>query len=326
MGAAMPSRFLRGLIAPAAALLAAGAFAQAYPAKTVRVIVPFPPGGSADAASRSMAEKLSGLWGQPVVLEHKPGAGTTIAAAYVAASAPDAYTLLFCGAISHAASANLYPNLGYDAVRSFAALGTISLSPFILVVSQNTKVDTVRELVELARAKPGVLNYASSGNGASPHLAAEMFARAAGIRMVHVPFKGMAPALVALLSGEVDLAFADVAVMPQVRSGRLKALAVTTARASPLVPGVPTLAEAGVAGVDIPSVTGFIAPAGTPRETVAFINASMGRALASADLRERLIGLGFEPFASTPGEFGAFLAAEVRRYAQVIREAGIKLE
>jgi tripartite-type tricarboxylate transporter receptor subunit TctC len=326
MGAAMPSRFLRALIPAAAALLAAGAFAQGYPAKAVRVIVPFPPGGSADAASRSMAEKLSGLWGRPVVLEHKPGAGTTIAAAYVAASAPDAYTLLFCGAISHAASANLYPNLGYDALKSFAALGTISLSPFILVVNQNTKAGTVRELVELARAKPGVLNYASSGNGASPHLAAEMFAHAAGIRMVHVPFKGMAPALLALVSGEVDLAFADVAVMPQVRSGRLKALAVTTARASPLVPGVPTLAEAGVAGVDIPSVTGFIAPAGTPHETVAFINASMGKALASNDLRERLIGLGFEPYASTPEEFGAFLATELRRYAQVIREAGIKVD
>lgn len=322
----MPSRFLRALIPIAAALLAAGALAQSYPAKTVRVIVPFPPGGSADAASRSMAEKLSSLWGQPVILEHKPGAGTTIAAAYVAASSPDAYTLLFCGAISHAASANLYRNLSYDAVKSFAALGTISLSPFILVVSQNTKAGTVRELVELARAKPGALNYASSGNGASPHLAAEMFAHAAGIRMVHVPFKGMAPALVALLAGEVDLTFADVAVMPQVRSGRLRALAVTTAKPSPLVPGVPTLAEAGVAGVEVPSVTGFIAPAGTPRETVAFINASMGKALASNDLRERLVGLGFEPFASTPEEFGAFLAAEVRRYAQVIRDAGIRVD
>ena len=311
----------------AAALLAAGgAFAQGYPAKAARVIVPFPPGGSADAASRSMAEKLAELWGQPVVLEHKPGAGTTIAAAYVATSAPDGYTLYFCGAISHAASANLYRNLGYDAVKSFVALGTISLSPFILVVNSGAKAGSVRELVEYARARPGVLNYASSGNGASPHLAAEMFARATGIQMVHVPFKGMQPALVALLGGEVDLAFADVAVMPQVKSGRLKALAVTTARPSPLVPGVPTLAEAGVTGVEIPSVTGFIAPAGTPREIVAFINASMGRALASDDLRARLAALGFEPFASTPEDFGAFLAAEVRRYAQVIRDAGIKVD
>jgi tripartite-type tricarboxylate transporter receptor subunit TctC len=326
MVAAMPSGFLRALLPIAAALFAASAFAQAYPAKAVRVIVPFPPGGSADAASRSMAEKLSGLWAQPVVLEHKPGAGTTIAAAYVAASAPDGYTILFCGAISHAASANLYRNLGYDAVKSFAALGTISLSPFILVVNPSTKAASVSELIELARAKPGALNYASSGNGASPHLAAEMFSRAAGIRIVHVPFKGMAPALVALMAGEVDLTFADVAVMPQVRSGRLRALAVTTAKPSPLVPGVPTLGEAGVAGVDIPSVAGFIAPAGTPRETVAFINASMGRALASGELRERLNGLGFEPFESTPEEFGAFLAAEVRRYAQVIRDAGIKVD
>jgi tripartite-type tricarboxylate transporter receptor subunit TctC len=324
----MSSRLLRALISMVAlvAVPFAGAVAQNYPAKPVRVIVPFPPGGSADAASRSMAEKLSGLWGQPVVLEHKPGAGTTIAAAYVAASPPDGYTILFCGAISHAASANLYRNLGYDAVKSFAPLGTISLSPFILVVNPSTKAGSVRELVELARARPGELNYASSGNGASPHLAAEMFARAARIKIVHIPFKGMAPALTALLSGEVDLIFADVAVMPQVRSGRLRALAVTTAKPSPLVPGVPTLGEAGVAGVEIPSVTGFIAPAGTPRETVAFINDSMGRALASSELRERLIALGFEPFESRPEEFGAFLAAEVRRYAQVIRNAGIRVD
>ncbi len=310
-----------------AALVGAGAaFAQGYPSKPVRVIVPFPPGGSADAASRSMAEKLATLWAQPVVLEHKPGAGTTIAAAYVATSPADGYTLYFCGAISHAASANLYRNLPYDAVKSFTALGTISLSPFILVVNSSAKAASVRELVEYARSRPGVLNYASSGNGASPHLAAEMFARASGIVITHVPFKGMQPALIALLGGEVDLAFADVAVMPQVKSGRLKALAVTTAQASPLVPGVPTLAEAGVAGVDIPSVTGFIAPAGTPREVVAFVNASMGRALAANDLRQRLEGLGFEPYASTPEEFNTFLAAEVRRYAQVIRDAGIRVD
>ena len=324
----MVSRLLRALasLVVFAVVPLATAVAQNYPAKPVRVIVPFPPGGSADAASRSMAEKLSGLWGQPVVLEHKPGAGTTIAAAYVAASPPDGYTILFCGAISHAASANLYRNLSYDAVKSFAPLGTISLSPFILVVNPNMKAGSVRELVELARARPGELNYASSGNGASPHLAAEMFARAAGIRMVHIPFKGMAPALAALMSGEVDLTFADVAVMPQVRSGRLRALAVTTAKPSPLVPGVPTLGDSGVAGVDVPSVAGFIAPAGTPRETISFINASMGKALASNDLRERLIALGFEPFESSPEEFGAFLAAEVRRYAQVIRDAGIRVD
>jgi tripartite-type tricarboxylate transporter receptor subunit TctC len=317
---------VRALATLAAALVAAGAFAQGYPAKPVRVIVPFPPGGSADAASRSMSEKLSSLWGQPVVLEHKPGAGTTIAAAYVAASPPDGYTFLFCGAISHAASANLYRNLGYDPVRSFAPLGTISLSPFILVVNPRTRAASVRDLIALAKARPGELNYGSSGNGASPHLAAEMFMRAAGIRMVHVPFKGMQPVLVALVSGDIDLTFADIAVMPLVRSSRVTALAVTTAKPSPLVPGVPTLAESGAPGVDIPSVAGFIAPAGTPREIVAYVNASMGKALAAGDLRERLVGLGFEPYASTPEEFGAFLAAEVRRYAQVIRDAGIKVD
>src|SRR5262249_16841786 len=186
--AAMPS--LRVLIAVAALLHAGAVLSQAYPAKAVRVIVPFPPGGSADAASRSMAEKLASLWGQPVVLEHKPGAGTTIAAAYVASSPADGYTILFCGAISHAASANLYRNLSYHPVKSVAPLGTISLSPFILVVSPRTKASSVSDLIALAKAKPGELNYGSSGNGASPHLAAEMFMRAAGIRMVHVPFKG----------------------------------------------------------------------------------------------------------------------------------------
>jgi tripartite-type tricarboxylate transporter receptor subunit TctC len=317
---------VRSLVAIAAALLAAGTFARGYPAKPVRVIVPFPPGGSADAASRSMGEKLSALWGQPVVLEHKPGAGTTIAAAYVAASPADGYTILFCGAISHAASANLYRNLGYDPVKSFAPLGTISFAPFVLVVNPRTKVRSVRELIELARNRPGELNYGSSGNGASPHLAAEMFARAAGMSMVHVPFKGMQPVLVALVSGEIDLTFADIAAMPLVRSGRLTALAVTTAKRSPLVPDLPTLGESGVASVDIPSVAGFVAPAGTPRETVAFVNASMGKALALDDLRERLVGLGLEPYATTPEEFGAFLAAEVRRYAEVIRDAGIKVD
>lgn len=325
----MASALLRALIplAALAALLCPGlALPQGYPARTVRVIVPFPPGGSADAASRSMADKLSGLWGQPVILEHRPGAGTTIAAAYVAASPPDGYTLLFCGAISHAASANLYRNLGYDPVASFAAIGTISFSPFILVVNAGTNVNSVGKLVELAKARPGALNYASAGNGTSPHLAAEMFARATGIRIVHVPFKGMQPALVALVAGDVDLAFADVAAMPLMRSGRLRALAVTTARASPLVPGVPALGGAGVSGVDIPSVAGLIAPSATPREIVQFVNAAMGRALASNDLRERLINLGFEPYASTPEAFGAFLASEVRRYAQVIRAAGIQIE
>src|SRR5262245_12815418 len=203
----MPS--LRALLTVAALLCAGAAFPQVYPSKAVRVIVPFPPGGSADAASRSMAEKLSSQWSQPVVLEHKPGAGTTTAAAHVAASPPDGYTILFCRAISHAASANLYRNLAYDAVKSLAPLGTISLSPFILVVNPRTKAASVSDLIALAKAKPGELNYGSSGNGASPHLAAEMFMRATGIRMVHVPFKGMQPVLVALIGGEIDLTFAD---------------------------------------------------------------------------------------------------------------------
>jgi tripartite-type tricarboxylate transporter receptor subunit TctC len=261
-----------------------------------------------------------------VLVENKPGAGTTIAAAFVAGSAPDGYVLYLTGPISHAISAALYKNPGYDAVESFAAVARVASAPFILVVHPSVKANSVQELVGLAKARPGALTYASSGSGAAPHLAAEMLASMTGTKFVHVPFKGTAPALVALLGGQVDFQIADVAAIPHVRAGKLRALAVTTARSSALVPGVPSIAESGVPGFDVPSATGILAPTGTPREIVAKINATINRALATGEVRQRLNAQGFEPAPATPEEFGAFLASEVRKYARVIQEAGVRID
>jgi tripartite-type tricarboxylate transporter receptor subunit TctC len=299
---------------------------QAFPARPVKIIVPFPPGGSADAAARIVAEKTSNEWKQPVLVENKPGAGTTIAAAFVAGSAPDGHMLYLTGPISHAVSAALYKNLSYDAVKSFAAVARVATAPFILVVHPSVKASSVQQLIELAKTKPGALTYASSGSGAAPHLATEMLASLTGTRFVHVPFKGTAPALVALLGAQVDFLIADVAAIPHIRAEKLRALAVTTAKRSALVPEIPTVAESGVPGFDVPSATGILAPAGTPREIVAKINASINRALATEDVRRRLNSQGFEPAPATPEEFGAFLASEVRKYAKVVRDAGVRID
>src|SRR5438132_1510624 len=280
-------RVLEGFIAWLAMFAAASALlaqthstssSQGYPSKPVKIIVPFPPGGSADASGRIVAEKMSEEWKQPVLVENKPGAGTTIAAAFVAGSVPDGHVLYLTGPVSHAVSAALYKNLGYDAVSSFTAVARVASAPFILVVHPSVKANSVQELVDLARARPGALTYASSGSGAAPHLATEMLASMTGTKFVHVPFKGTAPALVALLGGQVDFQVADVAAIPHVRAGKLRALAVTTAKPSVLVPGVPTVAESGVPGFDVPSATGILAPVETPRVVVAKINSAINRA------------------------------------------------
>jgi len=317
-----------GLAAVAIAMLtgAVSVLAQTFPSRPVKIIVPFPPGGSADAVARIIAQKVSEEWQQPVLVENKPGGGTIIASTYVASSAPDGYVLYLIGVITHASSGVLYKNLSFDALKSFAPVGQISVSPFVLVVNSSITANTVKELVELAKSKPGGLTYGSSGSGGGAHLAGYMLARATDINLVHVPFKGTAPAVASALGGQVDLLIADISVMPHVRSGKLRALAVTTARQSPLVPGVPTLADAGVTGVEVPSATGILAPAGTPREIVMKINASMNRALSAADVRQRLSSQGFDSAPTTPEEFSAFIAAEYQKYSRIIPEAGVKID
>lgn len=301
------------------------ASAQDYPNKPVRIIVPYPPGGSADSQARIIAQKLTESLGQQVVVESKPGAGTTIGAAYVAKSPPDGYTLYLAGT-SHTISASLYKNLPYNAVTSFSPVSMLAVSPFVLVTAPSRSANTLKDLVQQARAAPGRLTYGSSGSGAGPHLSGELFRTQAGIDVIHVPFSGTAPALTALMGGHIDYMIADVAVIPFLQSGKLKALAVTTSKRSELMTGVPTFSEAGMSGYETINWSAILAPADTPPEIVSRINAAIVSALASQDVRQRLNTQGFEPRSSTPEELKAHMIAEVAKYAKAIRESGAKVD
>ncbi|WP_296559155.1 tripartite tricarboxylate transporter substrate binding protein [Pigmentiphaga sp.] len=313
-------------LALGALLPVVGLHAQAYPTKPVKIVVPFPPGGSTDVAARILGAKLAEGFRQAVYIENKPGAGTTIGAAYVATSPPDGYTLYVTGPITHASSQALYKKLPYDALRSFAPVGNMTASPFIVVVHPASPAKSLKDLLEAARRQPGRLSYASSGNGAAPHLVTEIIARAAGVSFTHVPFKGVGPAVVALLGNQVDFMIADVAVVPQIREGKLRALALTTAAESPLVPGVPSMVAAGMPGVDVPSGLALFAPAGTPEAVVARVNAAMNQALQDADLRQKFAAQGFDVQTGTPAELGAMMAREIERYGQVVRQTGISID
>ncbi|MPS26918.1 MAG: tripartite tricarboxylate transporter substrate binding protein [Alcaligenaceae bacterium] len=313
-------------LALGALLPVVGLHAQAYPTKPVKIVVPFPPGGSTDVAARILGAKLAEGFRQAVYIENKPGAGTTIGAAYVATSPPDGYTLYVTGPITHASSQALYKKLPYDALRGFAPVGNMTASPFIVVVHPASPAKSLKDLLEAARRQPGRLSYASSGNGAAPHLVTEIIARAAGVSFTHVPFKGVGPAVVALLGNQVDFMIADVAVVPQIREGKLRALALTTAAESPLVPGVPSMVAAGMPGVDVPSGLALFAPAGTPEAVVARVNAAMNQALQDADLRQKFAAQGFDVQTGTPAELGAMMAREIERYGQVVRQTGISID
>jgi tripartite-type tricarboxylate transporter receptor subunit TctC len=270
---------------------------------------------------------MSDEWKQPVIVENKPGAGGTIAAGFVAAAPADGYTLLHLGPGTHAISAAMYPNLPYDAVKSFTGVGQIAVSPFVMVVGSGSALKSMQDLLDLARSKPGGVSYASSGSGAGPHLVTEVIAATTGVKLLHVPFKGAAPATAAAVAGQVDFATVDSAsALPHVQGGRLRALAVTTPARSPLYPGVPTVSEAGAPGFSYPSSVGLSAPAGTPRETVQKVNGALNRALAHEGVRSRLTGLGFEAAAMSADEFDRFVAGEVQRYGKLVRELGLKLD
>ena len=312
-----------------AALLLACAFgsaiAQGFPSRVVRIVVPFPPGGSAEAQARLIGQRLSETWNQPVIVESKPGAGSTIGAAFAAAAAPDGYTL-YLASTSHTISASLYKNLPYDAVRSFAPVALVAASPFILAVHPAVAATTVREFIDLAKAKPNTLSWASSGNGAGPHLSGEIFRNMTGIEVTHIPFKGTSPAMVALIGGQVEFTMADVAIVPHFQTGKARGLAVTTAKRSALVPGLPTLAESGLAGYETTNWSALLAPAGTPREIVSQVNAAVVNAIRTPEMRSRFNAQGFEPVGGTPEETAAHLAVEVTKYAKAIRDSGTRID
>ena len=310
-----------------AALAAPPAHAQAYPTKAVKMVVPFPPGGSLDIAGRLIAQKLTDAWGQPVVVENKPGAGGNIGADFVAKSPPDGYTILMGALSTHAVNPSLYKSMPYDAAKDFAPITLIAITPNVLVVNANSPVNNVKEFLAYAKANPGKLSFGSGSNGSAGHLAGELFKVETGTDAVHVPFKGGAPATQALLAGDTQFMFDNLAnAMAQVKAGKLRALAVTTANRSPLAPDLPTMAEAGLPGFDISTWYGFFAPAGTPPAIVAKWSAEVAKVLNAPDVRAKFVADGAEPAPNTPEQFAQFIAREQAKYARIVKASGAKVD
>jgi tripartite-type tricarboxylate transporter receptor subunit TctC len=296
---------------------------ETYPSKPIRIVVGFSPGGSADILARLMGQRFSETMGQQVIVENRPGAGGSIGAAFVAKSQPDGYTL-FLGSSSHTINATYYQSLPYDTVTSFAGIAPIAAVPFVMVAPPSLGTRTLRQFVEAAKAKPGQLNWASSGNGTATHLAGEVFANAAGVTMTHVPYKGPAEQIQDAIAGRVDMTLVPVnAAKAHVDSGRLVALAVTTQRRSSAV-DAPTVAEGGIAGYEFTQWFGLLAPAGTPRNIIERLNSQVVAAINNPDFRAKMQAQGAEPMQMSAPEFDALLRSEVTRFARVFREAGVQ--
>jgi tripartite-type tricarboxylate transporter receptor subunit TctC len=297
-----------------------------YPAKSVRLIVPYPPGGGTDTMARTLGQKLTETLGQQVIVDNRPGGGANIGAELAAKSPPDGYTLLMC-TIAHATAGSLYKKLGYDVIRDFTPVSLLATTPHILVTHPSVPVKSVKELISLAKSRPNQLVYSSSGSGTPAHLAGELFKHMAGVQLVHVPYKGGGPSVVALLSGEVALAFATTpSVINHVKGNRLRAIAVTTAKRSVATPDLPTIGELGLSGYDVGSWYGLMAPAGTQKDIVARINAEVHKVLRLPDVKQRLDAGGFEALTSTPDEYASFLRGEVEKWAKIVKAANIRAD
>ena len=318
---------LRRLILLVCLIAALPLGAQDYPRRPVRLIVPFLPGGGNDIVARAVAQELGKSLGQQLVVDNRAGAGGAIGAELAARSPADGYTLFLGGVGSHVVNPSLQAKLSYDPIRDFAPVTLIASAPSVLVVNPSLQATSVAEFTALAKAHPGKLNYASNGNGSSAQLAAVLYESMAGVRMVHVPYKGVAPALVDLMSGEVQLMFGTlVAILPHIKAGRLRALAVTGRSRSALLPEVPTLAESGLPGYEAGSWYGILAPAGTPGPIVARLNAEINAAIRQPEVRERLAAEGAEVLGGTPGDFASHIKAELSRMGRLMREAGVRME
>jgi tripartite-type tricarboxylate transporter receptor subunit TctC len=309
-------------------LFAAQAFAQSYPSKPVRLVVGFAPGGAADFVSRAFQEPLGRALGQPIVIENRPGAGSSIAAEHVAKAAPDGYTVLIASPSSILVNPLISPKAGFNPLKDLIAVSKVSSSPLILAVNPGVGVSSVKELIAHAKKNPGKLNYASSGNGSAPHMAAVLFLRLAGVDMVHVPFKGGAPAVQSVLAGDTQLAFATPpSVLPLVQANRLRALAITSRSATPLIPGVPGMGEAGLSDYEIGFWYGFFVPAGTPAEVVKKLFDATSQVLKLPETAKVLAREGTETASSaSPAEFASFLAEDAKLWARLVKESGAKAE
>jgi tripartite-type tricarboxylate transporter receptor subunit TctC len=317
----------RFVVAAIAAFLSFSAAAQSYPSKPIRLIVPFAAGGGNDNVARLVGKRLADGLGQPVLVDNRPGAGGVVGAELAAKSAPDGYTLFLGGVGSHAINPNLHEKLPYDPIKDFAPVALLAQAPLVLVVHPSVPANSVAELTAYARAHPGKLNFASNGNGSSSQLAAVMFDSMAGVEMVHVPYKGLSPALADLLSGQVQLMFSSVvAILPHIKAGKLRGLAVTGAKRLASLPELPTIAESGLPGYEASSWYGILAPAGTPREIVMKLNAGLAKALEQPEVRNSLLAEGAEPVGGSPEAFAAHIRAEKERLGKLIRDAKIRLE
>src|SRR4051812_10064561 len=313
------------LLALAAASLPA--WAQAFPSKTVRIIIPFPPGGTSDILARTLAQKLTEEWGQQVIAENRPGAAGNIASDYVAKQRGDPHVLLINTVGTHAINPAIYPNLPFDPIKDFSLITNLVNLPSLLIVHPSVPATNAQELIALAKAKPGALQYSSAGSGSQPHLTAEMFKSMAGVDLLHVPYKGAGPQLLALISGEVAVTFATApAAVPLVKNKQARAIAVTSAERVAALPEVPTLNEAALPGYIAVGWNGLVGPAGIPKPIVDRIHAAVSKIYAMPDMRERLIGLAAEPAISTPEEFTALVKSELGKWAKAVKDSGAKLE
>jgi tripartite-type tricarboxylate transporter receptor subunit TctC len=313
---------LLGLLA-----IATGAFAQAWPARPVTLVVPFAPGGGTDITARTIAARLTQKWGQSVVVENRGGAGGILGAEVVARAKPDGYTLLVANVGITSINPALYAKLPYNPDTAFTPIALVCELPFVLMASPSFPPNSVKDLIAHSKAKPGAVTYASSGSGGSPHLTAEIFQAATGTKWTHIPYKGGGPAMIDLMSGQVNLLFASVLEgSGHIKAGKLKGLAVSHAKRNPAIPDVPTLAEAGVRDAESGSWIALLAPAGTPLPVIEKTNADIREAVTVPEIREKLIAQGAVPQSGTPKELQALIDADLKRYGRIIREQGLKAE
>ncbi len=303
------------------------AAAQAFPNKQIRIVVPFPPGGATDILARAVAQDLQKGFGQSALVENRPGAGGNLGADLVAKSPGDGYTLLMGTVGTHGINVALYSKMPYDAVKDFAPITLVALVPNVLVVHPSLPVKSVRDLIDLAKREPGKLNYASSGNGTSIHLSAELFKSMAGVSMLHIPYKGSSPALADLVGGQVGLMFDNLpSALPFIRAGKLRAVAVTSSKRAPVLPELPTIAEAGLPGYEASSWFGILAPASTPRDVVGKLHDAIVKGLATPETSERLASQGAEQVGNTPEQFAVFIREEIDKWGKVVKAAGAKVD
>lgn len=322
----MRSQFF-GIFGALACMFAGEVLAQDFPTRPVKIVVPAAAGGPTHITAQLLADKMQASLGQPVIVEPRPGAGNNLGAEFVARSAPDGYTLLFATTGTHAINQTLFKKLPFDPIKDFAPVSLVVQYPLMLVVNQDLPVHSVKELIEYAKKNPGKLNRASGGTGTSMHLSGELFVKQANIDAPHIPYKGSAPALNDLMGGHVQLMFNSmITTMPLVEGGKLRALAVTGRKRSPMVPNVPTLAESGLPDYEATGWTGIVAPAGTPPDVIAKLNASIVQAIKSPDIQQAFAKQAAEPVGSTPEEFAAFIRSETDKWGKTIRAAGISAE